>query len=196
MDKLKVGILGLRRGIRHLESFLRIEEVDIVGACDRFAPNRARAEEAIASAGGNGVVLHEYDDLLKLEPDAVVVASNGKMQVEHACQAMEAGCHVPSEIPGADSDDELVRLRDTVERIGKTYVLGENACYSDFSRYWRKWVLDGRFGPISIAEGEYLHYLPQTLYLPDGSRLSPSEARAKGITDAEPIWRADQPPIQ
>ena len=36
-----------------------------------------------------------------MRPDAVVVASNGKRQVQHAIQAMEAGCHVLSEVPGA-----------------------------------------------------------------------------------------------
>ena len=32
--------------------------------------------------------------------------------------------------------------------------------------------------------------------MPDGSRFSPSEVQAAGHSDATPIWRADQPPIQ
>ena len=35
--------------------------------------------------------------IVALEPDALVVASNGKIQAEHACRAMDAGCHVLSE---------------------------------------------------------------------------------------------------
>ena len=194
MEKLKVGILGLRRGIAHLHNFLSIDQAEVIGACDRFEANRQRAEELLAPAGGQ--VVPEFEDLLEMEPDAVVIASNGKCQVEHACQAMEAGCHVLSEVPGADTEEELIRLRDTVERTGKTYMLGENSCFLDFLRYWRKWILEGRFGPISMAEGEYLHYLPESLYAPDGSRLSPTEAKAQGRTDCKPIWRADQPPIQ
>ena len=194
MDKLRVGILGLRRGMAHLRNFLAIEQAEVIGAADRFPALRERAKEMMGASGGT--VVAEYDELLAMKPDAVVVASNGKQQVEHSCQAMAAGCHVLSEIPGADTEEELVRLRDAVERTGMTYMAGENSCFLDFLRYWRKWVLEGRFGPICIAEGEYLHYLPATLAAPDGSRLTPSEARAQGRTDCTPIWRADQPPIQ
>ena len=91
------------------------------------------------------------------------MASNGRLQVEHAIQVMEAGCHVLSEVPGAYTEEECVRLRAAVERTGKVYMLGENTCYWDFFRYFRKWIAEDRFGPISIAEGEYLHYLPRTL---------------------------------
>ena len=61
-------------------------------------------------------------------------------------------------------------MRQTVEYTGKTYMLGENTCYWDFFRYFRKWVAEDRFGPISIAEGEYIHHLPGTLFRPDSSR--------------------------
>ena len=194
MDKLRVGILGLGRGIAHVHNFLRVEQAQVIGACDRFEARRQRGEELLAPVGGK--VVPEFDDLLEMQPDAVVIASNGKLQVEHACQAMAAGCHVLSEVPGAYTEEELIRLRDTVESTGMTYMLGENSCFLDFLRYWYKWIAEGCLGPISVAEAEYLHYLPNTLYAPDGARLSPSAAKAQGRTDCQPIWRADQPPIQ
>lgn len=194
--KLRVGVLGLRRGFTHFVNLLSLEEVDLVGACDRFLAKREQAQVHAVHGNAEARIVPEFEDLLGMDLDAVVVASNGKLQVEHACTAMEAGCHVLSEVPGAYTQDELVRLKETVERTKKTYMLAENACYNDFLKYWRKWVLNDRFGPISIAEGEYLHYLPKTLFLPDGERLSPREAAAAGETDTRPIWRADQPPIQ
>ncbi len=191
---MKVGILGLGRGITHLRNFLKVEQAEVIGACDRFPMLREKGKELLEPAGGK--VVSEFDELLAMNPDAVVVASNGKLQVEHSCQAMEAGCDVLSEVPGAYTEEEFIHLRDTVERTGKTYMLAENSSFLDFLRHWRKWLLNGRFGPISIAEAEYLHYLPQTLFASDGSRFSPSEAKAQGRTDCKPIWRADQPPIQ
>ncbi|MBI3972292.1 MAG: Gfo/Idh/MocA family oxidoreductase [Chloroflexi bacterium] len=196
MEKLRVGILGLGRGFTHLRNFLLLDNVDVIGACDRLPLRRERAQHRIDEAGAGTRVLPEFDELLDLRPAAVVVASNGKLQVEHAIQAMEAGCHVLSEVPGAYAEEECVRLRAAVERTGKTYMLGENTCYWDFFRYFRKWIAEDRFGPISIAEGEYIHYLPATLSLPDGTRLTPTAAGAQGRTDAAPTWRADQPPIQ
>jgi len=199
MDKLRVGILGLGRGITHLRNFLALENAQVIGACDRLAGRRERAQTRIDEAGAAGEatrLVPELDDLLELRPDAVMVASNGKLQVQHAIQAMEAGCHVLSEVPGAYTEEECVRLRAAVERTGKTYMLGENTCYWDFFRYFRKWVAEDRFGSISIAEGEYIHNLPRTLSLPDGMTITPTEAKTQGRDDARPTWRADQPPIQ
>lgn len=196
MEKIRVGILGLRRGIAHLRNFLAIEHADVVAACDRFPYYRDRARALLERQDSSAELLEEYEDLLERKPDAVVIASNGRLQVEHACMALEAGCHVLSEVPGADSEQELIRLREAVERTGLTYMLAENACYAGFVPLWRKWILEDRFGSVSIAEAEYLHYLPQTLFTPDGKRLSPSQARSGGGVNARPIWRADQPPIQ
>ena len=194
MDRLKVGILGLRRGRMHLKNFLSLDSVEVVGAADRLERWRAPAREQLEPAGGR--VVEEYEQLLDMRPDAIVVASNGRCQVEHTRLALEAGCHVLSEVPGGMTVDELVRLRDAVEQSDRTYMFGENCCWWDFFRYWRKWVAENRFGPISLAEGEYVHYLPATRVTPDGERLTPSQVRQRGLTDTVPIWRADQPPIQ
>jgi predicted dehydrogenase len=196
MNRLRVGILGLGRGITHLRNFLALENADVIGACDRLPGRRALGQQRVDAAGAATRLVSEFDELLDMKPDAVVVASNGKLQVQHAIQAMAAGCHVLSEVPGMYTEEEAVRLRAAVERTGKTYMLGENTAFRDFFRYFRKWVAEDRFGPISIAEGEYLHYLPRTILLPDGSSVTPSEARDQGHTADTPTWRADQPPIQ
>ena len=196
MEKLKVGILGLGRGLTHLRNFLAVDQALVAGACDRIPDRRLKGEALISQAHSSAPVVPEFDDLLALEPDAVVIASNGKLQVEHASQALAAGCHVLSEVPGAYSEEECLRLRAAVEASGCAYMLAENTCFWDFLRYWRKWVVKGHFGALSLAEAEYLHYLPATLTTPDGQRLTPSQARAQGRGDTQPIWRADQPPIQ
>lgn len=196
VEKLKVGVLGLGRGFTHFVNFLNVEEAIVIGAADRFPRLRERAAERADSADADVQIVAEFDELLNMQPDAIIVATNGKLQVEHSIQAMQAGCHVLSEVPGAYTEEEMVYLKDAVQRTGMTYMLAENACFWDFLRYWRKWTLDDRFGPISMAEGEYLHYLPATLVRPDGTRCTPTEARAEGHTDLPPIWRADQPPIQ
>jgi len=196
MDKLKVGVLGLRRGFTHFRNFLALDNVELIGAADRFEEVRERAGKHAESVGKSPALVAEYDDLLAMKPDAVMIASNGRLQAEHSCRALEAGCHVLSEVPGAFTHEEFVRIRATAELSGKQYMMAENACYWDFLRYWRKWVADGQFGGISIGEAEYLHYLPHTLVAPDGSSIKPSQAAAEGLTDLPWSWRADQPPIQ
>ena len=104
MDKLKVGILGLRRGLSHLRNFLNTEEAEVIGAADRIEQWRDRAAEAVGEMDRKVNFVGEFEELLELQPDAVAIASNGRQQAAHAIQAMEAGCHVLSEVPSVDRD--------------------------------------------------------------------------------------------
>ena len=194
VEKLTVGILGLRRGITHLRNFLAVEHAQVIGCADRAEIPRERARELVDDRPVQ--IVREFEELLELGPDAVVIASNGRSQAEHSIQAMRAGCHVLSEVPGAFTQEELVHIVTTAEQTGVQYMLGENSCFLDFLRYFRKWMVEDRFGAISIADGEYLHYLPHTLETPNGDRFSPTQARESGRSDGVPTWRADQPPIQ
>ncbi|MFC1712650.1 Gfo/Idh/MocA family protein [Candidatus Poribacteria bacterium] len=193
-QKLKVGILGLRRGITHLRNFLNVEDAEVIACADRAEVPRERAREIIGDRPVK--IVNEFEELLDLKPDAIAIATNGRLQAEHSIQAMEAGCHVMSEVPGAFTQEEIVHIVAVAERTDKQYMLAENSCFLDFLRYWRKWILEDRFGAISIADGEYLHYLPHTMLTPDGSSISPTKARTEGRNDVVPTWRSDQPPIQ
>ncbi|NUQ01791.1 MAG: Gfo/Idh/MocA family oxidoreductase, partial [Armatimonadetes bacterium] len=188
-----VGILGLGRGRTHVSNFLALDNAMVIGVADRFEHRRDAMRERVEAQGGQLVA--EYDELLALKPDAIVVATNGKLQVEHSCQAMEAGLPVLSEIPGGYTFDEMIRLRECVERTGALYMLAENTCYWDFFRYFRKWVVEGRFGEVVMAEGEYVHDIPATVVTADGQVMTPTKAREQGLA-TRPTWRADQPPIQ
>ena len=195
MEKLKVGILGLRRGMAHLHNFLAVEEAEVIGIADRLPDRQEAAEKAMREKGNQGRICNEYEELLAMQPDAVVVASNGRAQCGHALMALDAGCHVLSEVPGAFSLEEWLKIRAAVERTGKQYMMAENLCFMDFIRYWRKWIETGQYGEMSLVEAEYLHYLPNTMTTADGKFYKPSEVRDQGIKDAVPTWRADQPPI-
>jgi len=196
MDKLKVGILGLRRGLSHLRNFLNTEEAEVVGAADRIHQWRARAAETVAGMDRQVTIVSDFEELLELRPDAVAIASNGRQQGAHAVQALEAGCHVLSEVPGAFTQEEILHIARTAERTGKQYMLAENSSFLGFLRYWRRWVEEGRFGAISMADGEYLHYLPTSMVDAAGNQFTPAQVREQGLGHTLPLWRGDQPPIQ
>ena len=194
MDKLKIGILGLGRGLTHVRNFIRIENAEVIGVADQIGKWRDRAREAVGDHPMR--IVNEFEELLEMQPDAVVIASNGREQAAHAVQALAAGCHVLSEVPGAYTQEEIHHIVLAVERYGKQYMLAENSCYLDFLRYWRKWLTEGRFGPVAFAEGEYLHYLPNSMIQPDRTKVTPTQVRDGNLADVRPLWRADQPPIQ
>ena len=196
-DELSVGILGLRRGMSHLRNFLHTEGARVIGAADRITQWRERAAERLAEMEVTSVPLvTEFEQLLEMRPDAVMVASNGREQAAHAIQALEAGCHVLSEVPGAYTQEDILRIAAAVERSGKQYMLAENSSFLDFLRYWRRWVVEGRFGAVSMADGEYLHYLPTSMVNSQGDQFTPTQVREQDMRDVRPLWRADQPPIQ
>ncbi|HIG17098.1 MAG TPA: hypothetical protein EYQ31_07295, partial [Candidatus Handelsmanbacteria bacterium] len=153
MDKVKVGILGLRRGHSHFRNFLHTEEALVIGAADRIQQWRDRAAETAAGMDRSVPLVGEFEELLDMQPDAGVVASNGRLQMEHTIQALEAGCHVLSEVPGAFTQEEILRIAAAVEATGKQYMLAENSSFLGFLRYWRRWIVEGRFGAISMADG-------------------------------------------
>ena len=192
MKKLRVGILGLGRGYSHLRNFTHVEDAEVIGCADRVERLRNRAHEFFPDVP----LVEEFDELLAMEPDAIAVATNGRMQSRHTIQALKAGCHVISEVPGGFTIEEAHHIIAAVQATGLQYMLAENSSFLDFLRYWRKWVLDGRMGAISMAEGEYLHYLPQTMIAAENTRMTPAQCKEQGVTDAVPCWRADQPPIQ
>ncbi|MCK5805330.1 MAG: Gfo/Idh/MocA family oxidoreductase [Lentisphaeria bacterium] len=194
MDKLRIGILGLGRGMTHLRNLIRLENAEVIGAADQIAKWRDRAREAVGDHPLR--IVNEFEELLAMEPDAVVIASNGRMQAAHSVQALAAGCHVLSEVPGAYTLEEISHIVLAQERYGKQYMLAENSCFLYFLRHWRKWVMQDRFGPIAFAEGEYLHYLPNSMILPDRTKFTPDQVREQNLQDVRPLWRADQPPIQ
>lgn len=196
MDKLKVGILGLRRGHSHLRNFLLTDEAEVIGAADRIQQWRDKAAETAASMDRSVILVQEFEELLEMRPDAVVICSNGRQQAEHAIQALEAGCHVLSEVPGAFTQEEILHIASAVEATGKQYMLAENSCFLGFLRYWRRWIVEGRFGAISMADGEYLHYLPTTMVNDEGEQFTPRQVREQGITGVRPLWRSSMAPIQ
>ena len=106
MDKVKVGILGLRRGLSHLRNFLNTEEAEVIGAADRIPLWRDRAAESGEKMGREVKFVTEFDDLLEMRPDAVAIASNGRMQAEHVIPALEAGKRRPSR-PGSKSPSRV-----------------------------------------------------------------------------------------
>lgn len=192
MSRLRIGVLGLGRGRTHVRNYAHLDDVEVIGCADRFEHLREAVRDVVPGAA----LVEEYDELLAMEPDAIVVATNGRCQAEHSVKALNAGCHVISEVPGAFTVEEVHRVVAAAQLSGKQYMLAENSSFWDFVRYFRKWVVAKRIGEVSYCEGEYIHYLPATLLRPDNTRVSPLAAREEGLCDLPPCWRADQPPIQ
>lgn len=181
---LRVGVLGVgqahpsssRRGASLVRQLRAIAGVEVRAVCDLDASalQAFQREFAIPEA------YTELAQLLRAALDAIVIATPAPLHAAQAIAALEAGCHVASEVPAACTLQECADLAATVRRSGRQYMLLENYRYLAFIASWRGMVEEGLLGTPIYGEGEYVHDLRWQFKRPDGGRA----------------WRADFPPMQ
>ncbi|NLE45322.1 MAG: Gfo/Idh/MocA family oxidoreductase [Chloroflexi bacterium] len=151
----QLGILGTRRGIAFAESAAQLPNVEVAAFCGRN-PER---NKIISEMFPDVRVLSSYEDMLNERSiDAIVVANYADQHVSAACQALEAGKHVLSEVPACITIADGIQLARTVERTGKVYMFGENFCYMAWVQEMRRLYEAGDLGELIYAEGEYMHF--------------------------------------
>lgn len=93
-DRLRLAILGMgSAGLRHLQAAIECPDVQLVGVADSLPGPREKAR-------AHGVVTaNDLNGLLKLEPDAVVVALPHAMLPEAAHRILDARAHILIEKP-------------------------------------------------------------------------------------------------
>jgi len=192
MQPLNVGVAGLRRGRTFVAQFHALPESRVAAVCDL---NSDLVEKTLADLDGAARGFTNYDDMLNMDLEIVVVATGVPDHVRHCCAAMEAGKHVLSEVPAAVSIEECRQLLRTVRRTGRKYMLAENCCYWGFIREYRRLVQSGRIGEVLYGECEYLHDV-RHLYL-ENPDLPPDTDFATLLRHPKTrrTWRARLHPI-
>ena len=122
-EKIRIGILGLRRGRNFINTAKALDQwAEVTALCDmdQVAIDRVRDQVPDAS------IYTSYDDMLEGESDAVVLCNYCPDHAPAAVKAMEAGKHVLSEVIACHTIAEGVELARTVEKSSKVYMYGEN----------------------------------------------------------------------
>jgi predicted dehydrogenase len=151
MEKIKVGIIGVGRGM----SFTANQDItglELVALCDTW-------EEKLTEAGQklNAATYTNYDEFLKHDMDAVILANYFDEHASFAIKALESGKHVMSETSANSTMAEGVALCRAVEKSGLIYMLAENYAYTANSQEMRRLYQAGEIGEVRYAEGEYNH---------------------------------------
>ena len=100
--------------------------------------------------------------------DGVGLFTPAPQHAEQAIAALEAGKHVLSAVPAAQTVDECRRLIDAVERSGKVYMMAENWPYTPALMRAKQLYDEGKLGRLFYGEAEYLHDLRSYWYDSDG----------------------------
>ncbi|MBD3180691.1 hypothetical protein GF312_00260 [Candidatus Poribacteria bacterium] len=172
---LKVGVVGLGRGVSLLRVFDQRKDTQVVAVCDL---NAERVED-ICKQMNIKKAYSEYDEFLKHDMDIVVVATPLPYHVENAIAALECDKHVLSEVPIANSIQECELLVKAVKNSKGKFMFAENCNYWYFVEKWRDIVKEGKLGKPTYAEAEYVHDCRSIMRDSQGNFT----------------WRASMPPI-
>ena len=155
MDKVKIGVIGGGRGKSMIRYGREASNAELVAICDFRDDVLDRMKK---ECGEDGISYYsDYDEFLKHDMDAVVLANYANQHAPFAIKAMKAGKHVFSEVLPVQTLKEAVELIETVEETGKIYAYGENYCFMSAPYEMRKLYRQGLIGEFEYGEGEYVH---------------------------------------
>jgi predicted dehydrogenase len=98
-----------------------------------------------------------FEDFIKHDMDAVVLANYANEHAPFAIRAMKMGKHVFSEVLPVQTMKEAVELVEAVEQTGMIYAYGENYCYMPAPYEMKKLYREGKIGEFEYGECEYVH---------------------------------------
>ncbi len=157
MKKIKIGVLGAYRGTSMINYCKRADNAEVVAICDK-APDALDMQRQKAEEEGLNIVLYDnFDDFIKHDMDAVVLANYAHEHAPFAIKAMKLGKHVFSEVLPVQTMKEAVELVEAVEETGMIYAYGENYCYMPVPYEMKKLYAQDKIGELEYAECDYLH---------------------------------------
>ncbi len=154
MEQLRVGIIGcggIANG-KHLPAIKKEGSADIVAFCDIVEQRAADAAKKYGTEDAK--VFTDYQELLKLELDAVYVCTPNRSHCEITVAALEAGKHVMCEKPMAINHSEAMMMVEAAKRTGKLLTIGYQNRYRPDSTYLKQECEAGELGDIYYAKAK------------------------------------------
>ena len=157
MEKVKIGVIGARRGETMIEYCRKVGNAELVAICEKRDDLIEEQKVKNENAGLSVTYYKDYDEFLNHDFDAVVLANYANEHAPFAIKALNKGKHVFSEVLPCQTMKEAVELIETVEKTGLVYAYGENYCYMAAPYEMKKLYQEGKIGELEYAECEYLH---------------------------------------
>lgn len=155
MKKVKIGVLGAYRGTSMINYCKRSSNAEVVAICDKL-PEALEAQKKHAE--GLDIAFYDnFEDFIKHDMDAVVLANYANEHALFAIKALKRGLHVFSEVLPCQTMKEAVELIEAVEESGRVYAYGENYCYMPAPYEMKKLYKEGKIGEFEYGECEYIH---------------------------------------
>ncbi len=157
MNKIKVGVFGGARGYVMIEQLIQNPDAELVAVCDKYQPLLDKVKATAEQVGIKVALYNDFEDFIKHDMDAVVLANYAHEHGIYAVRCLDAGKHVMSEVLPCHTPAQAVALVEAVERSGKVYAYAENYCYMKATFEMRLRYAKGEIGEVTYCEGEYIH---------------------------------------
>ncbi|MGG1945342.1 Gfo/Idh/MocA family oxidoreductase [Trinickia sp. NRRL B-1857] len=141
--RLRVGVIGLGIGRKHIEGWREHPDVDVVAIAD---PDTKRLAERGEAFGIDARYTSAQEMLATEKLDVVSVCTPNKFHRELTLAAFEAGCHVLCEKPMAMNAEEAREMLRAADRAGKRLMINFSYRFSAQSRALKAQVDAGLFG--------------------------------------------------
>ena len=163
--KVRCGIIGIgSRGTGMLRTLLKHPAVEVNAVCDIKMDRTAKAQKMVKDAKGNTPDGYgkegdyDYRNMLKRNDlDAMVIYTPIPWHAQMACDSMNAGLHVATEVPGACTIDECWDLVNAKEKNDRKYMLLENYTFTPARMAVWNMAKKGLFGDVYYGECSYIH---------------------------------------
>lgn len=154
MQKIRIGVVGLRFGRQHVRTFANMEDVELVAIADRN-PNLPEGLDAFAAHYGakawqDGVAMIEEAEL-----DAVSICTSPGSREALIAAAARRGLPMLVEKPWATDNAHARHLADLCQRHNALVMVAFSFRFHPAIVKLRQ-LLDGELGPGWLLNGEYL----------------------------------------
>ena len=160
MTKIKVGLIG--SGFiagHHALSYNMLPDVEIVGVSSLLED---QAKELMKKYNISGEPIKDYQELLKMDCDAISICLPNFLHKEVAIAALESGKHIMIEKPLARNGEEGKSIVDAAKKAGKQIFYCENNIYAPAFKKVKQTIDEGAIGKIYNARCREQHSGPHS----------------------------------
>ena len=153
-EKIKIAVIGCGRFSRaFIRLFKEHPATEKVYVCDL---KRERAEEF--SQKFDVDIIDSFEEALASDKiNAVAIFTQRTLHGKMVIAALKAGKHVYSAVPCTTDIEEIVEIKELVEKTRLTYSMGETGYYRAPAVFCRREFKKGTFGKFTYGEAHYNH---------------------------------------
>ena len=169
LPTVRIGVVGLGRGLGAVQRLSQIEGTEIVAVCDLQPERIRRAQESLKKSNRKEAVAYSEDESWRKmcerdDIDLIYNATPWNLHVPIALYALDHGKHAVVEVPAALTVKDCWALVDKAEEKQLHCMMLENCCYDFFELATLNMARQGILGEIIHTEGAYIHDLRKSKY--------------------------------